>query len=215
MSESPEYVFELNASPITGAESQMFCDNLLRAYMSWCERQRYRMQLVTLQGSEWGTKQAIALVEGDCTALETHAGLFRLLAESPLDPTPRRIHAHTAQVRWYPSSLDDIAVKFERLGVGAGGAVERLHCLRAVAPTSEVTLTQVQGQSWAELEAIARRILAGRLRQPRLAFSEQQTFLCRLHPVAQFYARLNLQGKTINLSRAGLAAFWQGEFPTD
>jgi peptide chain release factor 2 len=114
-----------------GTESQDWAQMLMRMYLRWAERRRYKTQVVDLQlGDEAGIKGATITVEGDYAYgyLCCEAGVHRLVRISPFDANKRR-HTSFAAVVVYPEIEDDINIEIREEDIkmdtyrasGAGG----------------------------------------------------------------------------------------------
>jgi len=114
-----------------GTESQDWASMLLRMYMRWAEKTRFKVELVDeLPGEEAGIKSATIKISGHNAYgwAKTESGVHRLVRISPFDSNARR-HTSFASVWVYPVIDDtikidinekDIQVDTMRSG-GAGG----------------------------------------------------------------------------------------------
>ena len=114
-----------------GTEAQDWADMLLRMYLRWAERRRFKTQLIERSdGDVAGIKSATLRVEGDHAYgwLRTETGVHRLVRKSPFDAGNRR-HTSFAAVFVSPEIYDEIEVDINpadlRIDVyrasGAGG----------------------------------------------------------------------------------------------
>ena len=114
-----------------GTEAQDWADMLLRMYLRWAERRRFKTQLIERSdGDVAGIKSATLRVEGDHAYgwLRTETGVHRLVRKSPFDAGNRR-HTSFAAVFVSPEIDDEIEVDINpadlRIDVyrasGAGG----------------------------------------------------------------------------------------------
>jgi peptide chain release factor 2 len=97
-----------------GTESQDWAQMLLRMYLRWAERKRFRVEVLDkLDGEEAGIKNATLTVEGPYAygVLRAEIGVHRLVRISPFDANKRR-HTSFASVFVYPE-VDDIDIKIE------------------------------------------------------------------------------------------------------
>jgi peptide chain release factor 2 len=98
-----------------GTESQDWAQMLLRMYLRWAERRRFKTEVIdALEGEEAGLKNVTVTVSGDYAYgyLRAEIGVHRLVRISPFDSSKRR-HTSFASVFVYPEISDDIDVKIE------------------------------------------------------------------------------------------------------
>jgi peptide chain release factor 2 len=96
-----------------GTESQDWAEMLLRMYLRWCERRRFRCDLTDMQaGEEAGIKSATVLVQGEYAygLLAAEVGVHRLVRISPFDSAARR-HTSFASVFVWPQIDEDIKIE--------------------------------------------------------------------------------------------------------
>lgn len=114
-----------------GTESQDWAEMLLRMYLRWAERHRYRTEITDYQpGEEAGIKSVTFLVEGDYAYgyLAAEIGVHRLVRISPFDANARR-HTSFASVFVTPEIEDDVQIEIDEKDLridtyrasGAGG----------------------------------------------------------------------------------------------
>jgi peptide chain release factor 2 len=95
-----------------GTESQDWAEILLRMYLRFAERQKFKTTVVeTSPGEEAGIKSATLRIEGDYAYgyLKQEIGVHRLVRISPFDANKRR-HTSFAAVFVYPEIDDDIEI---------------------------------------------------------------------------------------------------------
>ncbi len=91
-----------------GTESQDWAEMLLRMYLRFLEKRKFKYRIVDIQpGEEAGIKDATILVEGDFAygLLKAERGVHRLVRISPFDASRRR-HTSFASVFVYPERED-------------------------------------------------------------------------------------------------------------
>jgi peptide chain release factor 2 len=96
-----------------GTEAQDWGEMLLRMYLRWCERKKYKVALVDrLDGDGAGIKSATVEVTGKYAYgyLKAENGVHRLVRISPFDANARR-HTSFASVFVYPEVEDDVAIE--------------------------------------------------------------------------------------------------------
>ncbi len=95
-----------------GTEAQDWANMLLRMYLRWCERHKFKTQLVDiLPDQEAGIKSATLTVSGECVFgyLKSEIGVHRLVRISPFD-TGKRRHTSFASVMVLPEISDDVEI---------------------------------------------------------------------------------------------------------
>ncbi len=114
-----------------GTEAQDWVEMLLRMYLRWAEKKRYRTDIIDiLAGEEAGLKNVTFTVGGPYAYgyLKAEIGIHRLVRISPFDAGARR-HTSFASVFVYPEVPDDIVVEIDEKDLridtfrssGAGG----------------------------------------------------------------------------------------------
>ena len=95
-----------------GTESQDWAEMLMRMYLRWAERQRFKLELNEIQdGDEAGIKSATFTISGDFAfgLLSGETGVHRLVRISPFDSAKRR-HTSFASVYVSPEIDDTIHI---------------------------------------------------------------------------------------------------------
>jgi peptide chain release factor 2 len=98
-----------------GTESQDWAEMLLRMYLRWAERTRYRTEILeATEGEEAGLKSVSFSIDGRWAygRLRSERGVHRLVRISPYDSQKRR-HTSFALVEVMPEVPDDDAVEIE------------------------------------------------------------------------------------------------------
>ena len=114
-----------------GTEAQDWAEMILRMYLRWAERERFKSEILdTLPGEEAGIKSVTFSVEGEYAygRLKAEIGIHRLVRISPFDANARR-HTSFAAVFVYPSADDDVDIQINESDLkvdtyrasGAGG----------------------------------------------------------------------------------------------
>lgn len=98
-----------------GTESQDWAQMLLRMYVRWAERKKFKVEtLDLLPGEEAGVKSVTLSIAGPYAYgyLKAEAGVHRLVRISPFDANKRR-HTSFASVFVYPEVNEDVDVVIE------------------------------------------------------------------------------------------------------
>jgi peptide chain release factor 2 len=128
--DSQSAIVEIN-SGAGGTEAQDWGDMLLRMYLRWCERKRFKTEIMDYQAGEGaGIKSATVLVEGPYAYghLRNESGVHRLVRISPFDSNARR-HTSFASISVTPDIEEEIQVDINEADLrvdtyrssGAGG----------------------------------------------------------------------------------------------
>lgn len=128
--DSQSAIIEIN-SGAGGTEAQDWGDMLLRMYLRWCERKRFKTEIMDYQAGEGaGIKSATVLVEGPYAYghLRNESGVHRLVRISPFDSNARR-HTSFASISVTPDIEEEIEVDINEADLrvdtyrssGAGG----------------------------------------------------------------------------------------------
>ncbi len=95
-----------------GTEAQDWTDMLLRMFLRWCEKKKFKTDILDLQpGDEAGVKSVTLMIKGKYVYgyLRSEVGIHRLVRISPFDTSGRR-HTSFASVFVFPELDDDIEV---------------------------------------------------------------------------------------------------------
>lgn len=114
-----------------GTESQDWASMLLRMYIRWSEKRKFKSEIISMHdGDEAGIKSAVVLISGPFAYgwLKKELGVHRLVRISPFDSNSRR-HTSFASVDIYPVIDDKIDIQVSESDVridtyrasGAGG----------------------------------------------------------------------------------------------
>lgn len=114
-----------------GTEAQDWAEMLLRMYLRWCERNRFKTEIVDIQTmEEAGIKSATFIVKGDYAygLLKSEVGIHRLVRISPFDANKKR-HTSFASISVIPEISNEIVVEINEKDLkidtyrasGAGG----------------------------------------------------------------------------------------------
>jgi len=158
-----------------GTESQDWAQMLLRMYLRWAEKHKFKTQVVDLlPGEEVGVKSATFTVSGPYSYgfLKAEAGVHRLVRISPYDANKRR-HTSFAAVIVYPEIEDDINIKikpddikidtFRASGAGGQHVNKTSSAVRITHMPSGIVISCQNERSQHKNKALALKILKSRL----------------------------------------------------
>ncbi|MDR0852028.1 MAG: peptide chain release factor 2 [Clostridiales Family XIII bacterium] len=180
---------EINAGA-GGTDAQDWAEMLLRMYLRWAERHRYKTKILDLQDDTVaGIKSARVFVSGENAYgyLKNEQGVHRIVRISPFDSSARR-HTSFASVAVTPEIDDDINIEINPEDIridtyrssGAGGQhVNKTDsAIRITHLPTNIVVTCQNERSQHQNKEVAMRVLKSRLYE--LAKREQKENLDEL-----------------------------------
>ena len=169
-----------------GTESQDWAQMLMRMYLKWAERHRFKAQVVDLQsGEEAGIKSATITMTGKYAYgyLKAEAGVHRLVRISPFDAGKRR-HTSFAAVLVFPEVEEDIDLEmkedeikmdtFRASGAGGQHVNKTSSAVRLTHVPTGIIVTCQNERSQHKNRAIAMKILKARLYDLKMQEKEKK-----------------------------------------
>ncbi len=98
-----------------GVEAQDWAEMLMRMYLRWAEKSRYKTEILDYQaGEEAGVKGVTFTVNGEYAygKMKAEAGVHRLVRISPFDANKRR-HTSFASLYVYPEIEEDVDIQID------------------------------------------------------------------------------------------------------
>jgi len=158
-----------------GTEGQDWAEMLMRMYLMWGEKNKYKLKTLNLQKAEpLGIKSVTIEIEGDFAFghLKGENGVHRLVRISPFDSNAKR-HTTFASVFVYPLADDSIEViidpseiswdTYRASGAGGQGVNKTESAVRLKHNPSGITIENSESRSQLENKAKAIQLLKSQL----------------------------------------------------
>ena len=158
-----------------GTDAQDWAEMLFRMYTRWCERRKYKVQVLDMQSdTEAGIKSATLRVEGDYAYgyLKNEKGVHRIVRISPFDASGRR-HTSFSSLDVMPEIDDTVAVEidpedirvdtFRSSGAGGQHVNKTDSAIRITHLPTNIVVTCQNERSQHQNKDVAMRVLLSKL----------------------------------------------------
>jgi peptide chain release factor 2 len=169
-----------------GTEATDWADMLLRMYLRWAERHRFRAEIVDSQpGEQAGIKSATVTVDGRFAYgwLRVERGVHRLVRISPYDAQKRR-QTTFALIEVMPEADDDVEIElnwdeirvdtFRSSGAGGQHVQKTESAIRLTHLPTGIVVTCQNERSATQNREVATRVLKSRLLELELEKREEE-----------------------------------------
>ena len=169
-----------------GTEATDWAEMLLRMYLRWAERHRFKTEVVDLtEGEQAGIKSATVTVNGRFAYgwLRAERGVHRLVRISPYDAQKRR-QTTFALVEIMPEADDDVAIElnwdeirvdtFRSSGAGGQHVQKTESAIRLTHLPTNIVVTCQNERSATQNRELAVRVLKSRLLELQLEEREEE-----------------------------------------